>query len=657
MIRRLRAALFMLLIGAADAFARAGGGGGFHGGGSFGGGSFHSSGGGGNGGDYILYLYGRFVFEHPLIGVPLTLLFLYFFYATNAANNARIENREASIDSTITRGVEAETDMRRAEALAAIRARDPGFDEAAFLRRAAAAFLAVQDAWSRQDMARARAFISDGVHERFTRQIAEYQSRSIRNRMSDVSVLETVALGYLAGPHYDAVYVRVKASALDQVVELGGEKVLSGGPSVFSEVWTFLRRPGAKTLARPGLLEGHCPSCGAPLAIADAAQCAACKAWVNSAEYDWVATGITQVSEWAFPNPERDVTGWKELRDADPDLSLEALEDRAAVAFWRRLDARRRADLAPLRGIACDEFLAGLDGFGDGEFERDAAVGAVEAVAFEPGSDFDKAHVQVRWEADKMLRGAGGPVFQGRARRTHYLVFRRKSGARSDLKAGLRTARCPSCGAAPEQADTSACSYCGHAFNDGAVSWVLCGVVPLGTWRRPTVDPEGTAAPVGLDWGEELPAVEAVAVLAAGLGAHGTVDDRERAYLLAYADRRGVEPSRAEEMLQAALAKRLDVPVPKSTPEAETILRGLIRMGLADGRIPDGERALLTSFGGRLRLSESDIDDMIKEERKGLHARAKVALAERPAPASAPVPASGWGADSWVDNSRNGDYS
>jgi hypothetical protein len=655
MMRRLPVSLLLLLIGTADAFARAGGGGGFHGGGSF-----HSSGGGGGiGSGYFLYLYVRFVLEHPLIGVPLTILFLYFFYATNEANNARIENRETSIDSTITRGVEAEADMRRAEALAAIRARDPHFDEPAFLRRAAAAFLAIQDAWSRQDMARARAFISDGVHERFTRQIAEYQSRSIRNRMSDVSVLETVALGYLAGSHYDAVYVRVKASALDQVVELGGEKVFSGGPSVFSEVWTFLRRPGAKTLARPGLLEGHCPSCGAPLAIADAAQCAACKAWVNSAEHDWVATGITQVSEWAFPNPEREVTGWKELRDADPDLSLEALEDRAAVAFWRGLDARRRADLAPLRGIACDEFIASLDGFRDGEFERDAAVGAVELIAFEPGSDFDKAHVQVRWEADKMLRGAGGPVFQGRDRRTHYLIFRRKSGAKSDLKAGLRTARCPSCGAAPEEADASACAYCGHAFNDGAVSWVLCGVVPFGVWRRPVVDSEDAAAEVGLDWGEELPAIEAVAVLAAGLGAHGTVDDRERAYLLAYADRRGVEPSRAEEMIQAALAKRLDVPVPKSAPEAEVILRGLIRMGLADGRIPDGERALLTAFGGRLRLREGDIDDMIKEERKGLHVRAKVALDDRPAlvPAPAPVPAPGWGADSWVDNSRNGNYS
>ena len=627
MTRRLSVSFLLLCFAAADAFARAGGGGGYHGGSSFGGHSSGGGGGGGGGGGYLLYLYIEFVAEHPLIGIPLTIFLIYVFYSMN---NGRIENREASIDSTISRGVEAELDTRRREALAVIRARDPGFDEAAFLGRAAGAFLAIQDAWSRQDMARARAFISDGVHERFTRQISEYKARGVRNRMTDVKVLETEALGYLAGPHFDAVYVRVKAGAVDEMVALDGEKVLSGGPDVFTEVWTLLRRPGAKTLARPGLLEGHCPSCGAPLAIADAAQCASCKVWVNSAEHDWVLTGITQVSEWAFPSPEREVTGWEDMREEDPALSLEALEDRASVAFWRWLDARRRADVAPLKGIAADEFLKSAGSF-TGEFERDAAVGAVETVAFERGEDFDKAHVQVRWEADRMIHGTGDDIFQGRARRTHYLVFRRKSGATSDLKAGLRAARCPACGAAPEQADSASCAYCGHAYNDGSVSWVLTDVAAFGAWRRPEAGPAAPVEAPGLDWGDDLPPAEAVAVLAAGLGAHGTVDARERAFLLAYANRRDIEPARAEELLQAALAKRLDVPAPASGAEAETILRGLIRMSLADGRISDDERALLAAFGARVRLGPNDVEAMIKEERAALHSRAKDALAGRPA--------------------------
>jgi hypothetical protein len=632
MIRRLAPILPLLLL-AADAFARAGGGGGYHGGGGggfhSGGGSFSSSGGGSGDGGFLVYLLIRLVFEHPLIGIPLVFFVLWFLYN---ANNGRIERREDSIDSTITAGVEAELDTKRAEALASIRARDPNFDEGVFLGRASTAFGAIQDAWSRQDMKTARAFISDGVYERFSRQISEYQSRKIRNRMSDVKVLESRALGYRTGAHYDAVFVSLTASATDETVELGTDKVLSGGPGEFTEVWTFLRRPGAKTLARPGLLEGHCPSCGAPLPIADAAQCSACKSWVNSGEHDWVLTSITQISEWAFPSPDRDVTGWAALRDQDPELSLEALEDRAAVAFWRWLDARRRRDLAPLRGIACDEFLKTVAGFADERFERDAAVGLVETIAFEPGAPFDKVHVQVRWEADTMAGKGDAAAFQSRDRRTHYLIFRRKAGAKSDVKAGLRTARCPACGAPPEAPDSAACAYCGHAFNDGSVSWVLCDILPFGQWTRPAAASAAEASPeeVGLDWGDDLPAIEAVSVLAAGLAAHGTVDDRERSYLLAYADRRGVEPSQAESLLQAALQRRLEVPVPKSAAEAEAILRGLIRMGLADGRIPDGERALMASFGARLGLDDAAIDAMIKEERAAMHKRASDALAAKP---------------------------
>lgn len=624
-MRRLPLSLLLLLLAAAEAFARAGGGGGYHGGGGFSGGGYgggsysgHSSGGG------LIDLYIYFVLLHPVIGVPMTLALLYIYYGMN---NARTERRETSIDSTITQGLDTELDTRRREALSVLMARDPGFDETRFLRRAAGAFTAIQDAWSLQDMSKARAFVSDGVSERFTRQIDDYKDRGIRNRMSAVSVQETRALGYFAGPSYDAVYAFFKASAVDEMVALDDGRVLSGGPSVFSEVWTFLRRPGAKTLARPGLLEGHCSSCGAPLAIADAAQCGTCKVWVNSGEHDWVLTEITQLSEWSFPSPDREVTGWEDLRETDPGLSLEALEDRASVAFWRWLDARRRGDAGPLRGIADEEFLKTAELTGD--FERDAAVGSVDTIAFESGADYDKVHIQVRWEADRMRRGGAAPEFVDRGRRTHYLIFRRRGGAVTDVKTGLRTARCPSCGAATERADAATCAYCGRSLVDDGKTWVLYQIVPYGTWRRPAVDPTAPVSVVGLNWGDDLPPADSVAVLAAGLAADGVVDDRERAFLTAYADRRGVAPDQAEAMIQSALAKTLHVPAPSSASEAETMLRGLIRMGLADGRIQDGERTLLVGFGKRLGLPEKEVNQMIKEERGALHARAAAILASR----------------------------
>ncbi len=621
MTRRLTLLLTLLFV-AAEAYARAGGGGGYSGGGfgggSFGGGYSGGSYGGGGGAGGIIDLYILFVFAHPLLGVPTTVALLWVYYALNHPSGG---------SAGVSQVLDEQLQNRRREALTVIRGRDPDFDETAFLGRAGAAFLAVQEAWSVQNMSKARAFISDGVFERFQRQIAEQTARGIRNRMSEVKVLETEALGYLAGLHYDSVFVRIKASALDQIVTLADETVLSGGPDAFEEVWTFLRRPGVKTLKHAGLMEGHCPSCGAPLEIADAAQCAACKAWVNSGEFDWVLVEITQVSEWSFPDPSREISGWEALREADPGLSLEALEDRTAMVFWRWLDARRRMDPAPLQGVSDDAYLKKVDLASS--WARDAAVGSVETIAFEPGMDYDRVHVRVRWEADRMERSGGQEVFKGRDRRAHFLIFRRRSGVTSDLKAGLRAARCPSCGAPPAEPDAAACAYCGRKFNDGSVSWVLWDAVPYGQWRRPSEGPGAPVSVTGLDWGQDLPPAEAVAVLTAGLAADGSVDDRERAYLRAYADRRGVDGGQVEQMISAALERRLEVPAPKTGAEAEEMLRGLIRMCLADGVIADSERALLASFGRRLGLHDQELRTMIKEERLALQARAAAAVAER----------------------------
>lgn len=380
-------------------------------------------------------------------------------------------------------GLDAELPSDRLAALTTLRARDPGFDEAAFLGRASKAFEGVLSAWGREDASLARAFVSDGVRERFRRRAAELSERGLRRRVSAVALRETEVLGYRAGERYDAVFVGFTAAVTDELVREDDGTVASGGPVELTEVWTFLRRPGARTLARPGALEGCCPSCGAPLTIVDAAQCGACKAWVNSGEHDWVLTGTTAVSDWAFPSPDREADGWPVLRAADPGLSAEGLEDRAAVVFWRWHDARRRADAAPLRAVADEAFLRGLS-LG-AAYERDATVSLVELTACETADDFDRVHVQVRWQADKMRRLPGGDAeCVGSDQRVDYLVFHRRAEAVTDLRTGLSTARCPACGAPPAEAD-AACPYCGLALNDGSRTWVLVDIVPYGRWRRP----------------------------------------------------------------------------------------------------------------------------------------------------------------------------
>ena len=565
-------------------------------------GSSSSSRGYSSGPSFIDY-YLVWVLVHPVAGVPLTLMLLYLFFRMSNASAGNEPMMEGGFSTA-----EGQLSTRKAEELSKLRARDPAFDDGEFRRRASGAFLKIQEAWSAGDMGPARAFISDGVNERFGRQLAMLKARGLRNLMESVEIREVELLACRSDAHFDALWLRFAALASDRTVDAAGKTVSGGdGRPEFEEVWTFLRRPGAKTLKRPGLLEGHCPSCGAPLAIADAARCGACKAWVNSGEYDWVLSEITQSCEWSMREPSRDVDGWAAASAEDPALSLPALEDRASVIFWRWIEARGLGDAAPLRAVASPDLLKRLAL--DAGFD-DAAVGAVEVVAFEDAGAWRKVHVSVKWSG-------GGEV------RTHFLVLSRAAGAKTDARQGLRTARCPSCGAPPAERSEAACAYCGAALNEGKKDWILTDLIPFGEWRRPAAPARpapasAAAAPpshLGIDWGADLSPAAAFAVLASAMLADGEESLAERSFLDSYAQSRALPPVKAAQILAAAREGRLDAPQPESGAQAESLLRGMIRMSLADGVVTDAELKALRAFAGRFSLRPEDVAAMIEEER------------------------------------------
>lgn len=620
-MRRALAVLTVLVALASVAAARSGGGQNYYSGGSsyhsssYGSSSYGSSSGGGDLLVNFVFLWLQFVLLHPLVGMPMTLVLAYFIIkVVTLMNGSDALYRPLEGGSTPEGG---QLSSRKAEELARLSARDPDFDAGAFLARASAAFLKIQQAWSDGDMAPARAFISDGVYERFTLQLADMTRRGVRNRMEDVRVLETELLACRSDRHFDTLWVRVKAFANDRMTDLQGNPADgSAGAQSFEEVWTFLRRPGAKTLARKGSIEGLCPSCGAPLLIADSGLCGACKSWVNSGDYDWVLAEITQSCEWTLREPSRDVDGWAAAQASDPALNLPSLEDRASVAFWRWLEARRRSDAAPLRGIAsdacCDALAAEMKekpyGF------LDAAVGGVEVVAFEDAGPQTRVHVMVKWSGRKDWGAETGEVEV----RRHFVVMSRARAAKTDARQGLRTARCPSCGAPSSGSSVAACAYCGKPLNDGSKDWVMTGFVPFGEWRRPAgASRRAQPAGAGVDWGSVFSPAEAFAILAQAMLADGEVSLAETSFLQAYAASRGLPAARASDIVAAAKAGILDAPRPANEGQADAMLRGMIRMSLADGVVTAEERSALDSFAVKNGLA-GEVDRLVLEEREAM---------------------------------------
>ncbi len=432
-------ALACVLVGADDAWARAGGGQGYHGSGSSTSGGFHSGGEGGGGNVDIgplIYWGVQFFRYHPIVSLLLLAVVIYLLAKGSQQGADRYRT------SVIRRAVGETAELQRAEALRRLASTDPAFDEGNFCRRAEQAFLRLQQAWSAQDLAGVRPFVSDGIFERFTLQIAEQKDFNYRNQVDRVQVAE-VRLVQVAGDSiFDLLTVGIRARADDYRVALDTGKRLGEGAESdeFVEYWTFLRRRGVTTGDKPGLVEGQCPNCGAQIELNESARCATCGSLVRSGNFDWVLVEITQSAEWNddAPSEPPGVAAYRAQRD--PGLSVEHLEDRTSVIFWRKAMADRLGDMRPLEKMALSAFCADYpQRWGPDKALRrywgDAAVGSVETLGILPGEAQDRALVEVRWAGRTFVAPVGQrpqPAGENALFRSLYVLVRR-AGVQSDV--------------------------------------------------------------------------------------------------------------------------------------------------------------------------------------------------------------------------------
>lgn len=477
----------LLLLLPVDLFARAGGGGGFHGGGGGGhssggggGGGFHGGGGWGGGGGGGGYVGGG--------GTPLWLIILiiiivlvYLYWQNQQRSNGR------EMPSDEPQGDNPLLNLPTAAAwVADLREHDPAFDQAAFYQRVGVAFDKIQAAWCAQKLDTVRPFISDGVYERFLLQIAEQRDEGYHDHMEGIRVLDLRMVEIESDGIYDEIAVQIRAVSVDYRMSLTtGQRISgSGSPEEFTEIWTFVRRRGAVTKTdQPGLIEGRCPNCGAPIEMNQSANCVQCKALLRSGEYDWVLTEITQQSEWDGVR-HRAVPGVEELRSRDPNFNAAEVEDRASVGFWRVATAERLGKIDPLAKIAspelCKTYAAGMRPPPGQQrvFWGDCAVGSARLIGVMSAPDAVRAVVEVCWNGKQFAaRPGASPQQVGDEKLFHtLLVFFRRPDAQTEVGKGISSAHCPSCGAPESGGSSSACEFCGAVLTDGAHGWVLQNV-------------------------------------------------------------------------------------------------------------------------------------------------------------------------------------
>ncbi|PTL85907.1 TIM44-like domain-containing protein [Vitiosangium sp. GDMCC 1.1324] len=603
-----------------------------------------SGGGGGDGSIPIELLYWlvRLTFRYPHIMLPLigVGVAVWYFYQRNlhptGATQRAFQQREAEQRTQVsTRDVQGWVN--------ALRLKDPQFELQPLIDRTRQLFLSLQDAWFKRDMSPVRPFLSDATYQRFDVQLQLMAAQGVRDAITDIEVLDVQLIGLDQSQWFDTVHMRVRARMRDTDVAASASEseaiaaAKRASLEAFTEVWSFVRKPGVQTRIGEDLFQGKCPQCGAPYKGGAANRCEYCGAIVNSGNYDWTLSEITQGIEHVRHYAQ--VDNLREARQADPALNLEILEDRASLLFWKWIDAQSRGTTERLHKVAAPQTLSRLDEELGGLRERgrrkvflECAVGGVITRGFTLNPEgFDRADIEVRWSARMGIGPANEHPPSSLPTMPQRWVFTlvRKHGAQTNTDNGMSTNRCPQCNAPLTDSAAITCDYCGAALGSGERDWVLASADPFESWdareqrrfdaaanqrrnavrapapaRPPTVDEpapvQGVVDDVIADPQERQRLLYMMAALAAS---DGEVASAERKLLELCARRWSVPWSNVEMAINAGpqLFTRL---VQRGTPEAEVFLRNLVEMALVDGRIDRKERRMLEFAAGHLGLTD-----------------------------------------------------
>lgn len=586
----------LLLLAAGPVFAVAGGGGG---------GGFDS--GGGDGGEIIVELMLWIILSLPF---PWNLIVLavigggLWFGGKNARASSGL-NRVRS-PGQVTAMIETVDP--------AFLHRNPAFQLEVFQAKVNTAFLAIQDAWMRQDLAGVRRWISDGVWQRFNTQFALMRLLGQTNRVSNIVVRRIFIDRIEQDGAYDVVQVGIHYTANDDFVSAKYPELDQQGPLELVEFWSFIRRAG---VAEKDLYQtNHCPNCGAELAadLGEVARCGACGAVSTLGDYDWILAEITQADDYANQNTRLAKAGGLTRRiraalAADGEFSVQWLEDKASNAYLQMLAAQVLRQPERMRRFVGDALFAQLA----------ARIASAPPLAFNRlylnnvtlidhfrQAGQDHLVVAVKYSAQRV--DISGPrlrlIDPALYASDQIMILARDVGA-ARAKGSLYAHACPNCGAPLADTLEIKCGYCASVLNSTRHEWIVTRLLAAADYRTLTVD---AAAPPVLATGLRLtpldPAFAArdyafnnVLVI---LGADGAISIEEANFAQQLARRMGYDAKKLAGMLELARQRQLPLRLPEDRKTAEKVLRLMSEAAAADKTISPEERAMLDQLQRRI---------------------------------------------------------
>ena len=498
-------ALALGLLGAADLWARAGGAGGGHASSSHGGGYSGGSGGGGDIGFLfeIIFWLVRFLLGAGPVGwivFAIVVVAVVAFLKSQVSNfgggdvsegptdfssdafDALIGNKREG-QSPGHAGVPQEVEM------------DPAERQRLF-EKTKLAFLTIQTCWSNRQLKPMRRFISDGVYQRFFAQFFMMKKLELTNPIVDVEVISIAVVRKSIDGMYESVDVKIEAQATDQFISEKYPNLNSpGGTENFTEYWTFIRRTN-HVAGKDIFHSQNCPQCSAPLddRLLQSARCEFCGCSLNSGEFDWVLSEITQEEEYPSGGLSAITDGDIQMREqtvsqSAPFYSRHQVEDRASNAYLQILIADASRQPKTLARFTTETCFAALNK----KFSRSNLVydrlylGTSEVLRLRVEFKYLRVDVGVTAHFRRIAIEGGRASLETEnlQQETRVISLIREMGSFSS-KGSVYANTCSACGGSQKDILSPVCEYCAAVLNDPKLDWIVDRVMTVGEYQAQT---------------------------------------------------------------------------------------------------------------------------------------------------------------------------
>ena len=491
--------------------------------------------------------------------------------------------------------------------------RNPGFTADSLLAKANTAFLAIQQAWTKQDLAPVRRWISDGVWQRFNVQIAMMRLLGQSNVVDHIEIRQVYIDAVEEDGDFDIVHVGIHFSAEDDFVSSKFPQLDRRGSLELIEFWTFVRKAGVAE--RDLYHSNRCPSCGAelPADMGEVARCPSCRTVSSLGEYDWVLSEITQADDYANQSGKLAKAGslTQRIRAAlgqDGDFSVQWIEDKASNAYLQIMAAQATRRPEGMRRFVGDELFARLSQeIAEQEpfvFNR-LYLNNVTAIDFYRGEGKDNLVVAIKRTAQRV--GIDGDslrlIDQGMYARNEIMVLSRDVGAGA-AKGSLYAHACPACGGPVGDTLDLKCSYCGELLNSTRREWIVTSLMATEQYQALADSQRAAlATKVAVKKLDPLYAARDYALnnIMMILGCDGEISADEMAFATNMARGMGYNTDKIAGMFELAKNRRLALRLPETRKAAAMMLKLMEKAARADDHISAAEQALLDEVGERVR--------------------------------------------------------